>query len=271
MLKFPIGKLYNTYIIETSDYESTKRVIMDFAVANGFEKELVYSFNHPDIMYYLSDNSKFSIKELRQEVIDTVCFSPKVSDKKFYIIYDAVFLDSNMQNAMLKTLEEPPVFVTFFLVTSNINTLLDTVKSRAMILIDDKEINYKELLSLDFADDAILQLSNIKYESETSKMFFAANFLKREDKFRDLIKLYRCILRDALFYKKTLSKKLFNINEKETEIVSIANDLSYEDIGILLDGLDELSSLKGYQIDKKIAVFNFLSGGKNGKVFRNKV
>lgn len=271
MLKFPIGKLHNAYIIETSDYEMTKKSIMDFAVANGFEKDLVYSYSHPDIVYFESNDSKFSIVDLRHEVIDTAYYSPKVSDKKFYIIYDAVFLDSNMQNTMLKTLEEPPLFDTFFLVTSNASTLFDTVKSRAMFLHDDKELDYREILNFDFIDEAILHLSNIKHESDSDKMFFSENFFKREDKFRELIKVYRYILRDALFYKKTLSKNMINIKEKETEIVSIANDFTYEEIGRLIDMLDELSSYKGYQIDKKLAVFNFLSGGKNGKVFGNKI
>lgn len=271
MFRFPIGKLHNTYIIETSDIASTKKSVLDFAVSNGFDKGLVYTNNHPDIICIESKEDKFAMNDLREMIFDSIYYSPKVCDKKFYIIYDTVYLDHNMQNAMLKTLEEPPEYDVFFLITSNANSLLDTVKSRGIFLKDNKEENYKDLLSFEFLDDAILHLSNIKYENESDKMFFADSFEKREDRFKDLIKLYRYLLRDALAYKKTLSKELIIVKEKETEIVSIANSLSYEDFGWLLDNLAELSKIKGYQINKKIAVFNFLSGGKNGEMLRNKV
>lgn len=269
MISFPNDKLHNAYIIETNDYEKVKKLIMELAVRHGFDKEPVYSYNHPDIVYFESEDSKFSIVDLRAEVIDSANFSPKVNDKKFYIIHDAVYLDNNMQNALLKTLEEPPAFCTFFLVTSNSNSLLDTVKSRAIVLKDNATDNYKEILDFDFTDEAILHLSNIKYDKESDIMSFADGFAKHEERFKDLIKVYRYIIRDVLLYKKTMSKEKIHIKEKETEIISIANTLSYEELGALVDSLDNLSMLKGYQIDKKIAVFNFLSGGKNGKVLRN--
>ena len=46
------------------------------------------------------------------------------------------------QNCLLKTLEEPPEFVTIILIGSNENSFLSTIKSRCMILHFEKNIRW---------------------------------------------------------------------------------------------------------------------------------
>ena len=46
------------------------------------------------------------------------------------IIDDAETLNLPAQNALLKTLEEPPGYAVIFLIAENANALLDTVRSR---------------------------------------------------------------------------------------------------------------------------------------------
>lgn len=257
MVNFPIGKVHNAYIIETYNYESTKRDIMNYAILNGFDKNVVYSLNHPDICFFEIVDKKKLIENIRSMIVDASNYSPQVADRKFYIIYDAVELDNVAQTTLLKTLEEPKEFDTFFLVTSNANKLLDTIKSRCIMLSDTEEDDYKKLLDIDFLDDAIKILANIKYENVTTIMAFADNFDQREDKFLELIKIYRYVIRDALVYKKTLTKDFIYLREKEQEIISVANSLTYKELGVLCDNLDKLSAMKGLPINKKIAVYNF--------------
>lgn len=57
---------------------------------------------------------------------------PIVSDKKVYIIDDSEYLTKDAQNCLLKTLEEPPEFVTIILIVSNENKILNTIKSRCI-------------------------------------------------------------------------------------------------------------------------------------------
>ena len=59
---------------------------------------------------------------------------PIVSDRKVYIIDDSELMTDQAQNCLLKTLEEPPEFVTIILIVSNENLILNTIKSRCLKL-----------------------------------------------------------------------------------------------------------------------------------------
>ena len=91
--------------------------------------------NHPDIIWVEHEKpTVLSIGEIRSQVIDTVDIVPYYGPYKIYIIQDAQLLNDNGQNALLKTLEEPPEYALFFLLTDNYDMLLDTIKSRCMKL-----------------------------------------------------------------------------------------------------------------------------------------
>lgn len=57
---------------------------------------------------------------------------PIVSERKVYIIDDSELMTKEAQNCLLKTLEEPPAFVTIILIVSNENLILNTIKSRCL-------------------------------------------------------------------------------------------------------------------------------------------
>ena len=59
---------------------------------------------------------------------------PNDLDVKVYIIEDAHTMTTAAQNAFLLSLEEPPAFVLFLLLTEDARALLETVRSRAPIL-----------------------------------------------------------------------------------------------------------------------------------------
>lgn len=257
MVNFPSDKLYNSYLIETTNFESTIRSIYDFAIELGFDDKLVNSNNHPDIYILKSIDEKMKISIVRDEIINTSYYMPSVSKKKFYIIYDAINLDANIQNAMLKTLEESPEFDMFFLITSNEKIILETIKSRCMRLKDNEKDTYHSILDSDYLDEAIFLLSNIKYMKIMDLLPFCEKFKKRDGEIKRFIKINRYILRDVFVYKKTLSKELIVVKEKINEIINISNALSYNEIGKLIDNLNYLSKIKNYEINRKIAIFNF--------------
>ncbi len=66
------------------------------------------------------------IREMQEDILT----APMYSAKKVYIIRRAESLSVAAQNVLLKTLEEPPAYVTIILLCSNISLMLDTVKSR---------------------------------------------------------------------------------------------------------------------------------------------
>lgn len=86
--------------------------------------------NHSDF-YEINKESSESIKidEIRQ-MQEKVIEKPITSKKKVYIINNAENMTVEAQNCLLKTIEEPPEFVTMILVVGNENSILTTIKSR---------------------------------------------------------------------------------------------------------------------------------------------
>ena len=87
--------------------------------------------NHPDFKVINEEGETIKIEQIRN-LIEKVIEKPIVSEKKVYIINDCDKMTKEAQNCLLKTLEEPPEFVTIILISSNENLLLNTIKSRCM-------------------------------------------------------------------------------------------------------------------------------------------
>ena len=89
-----------------------------------------------------SNNGVENIRELRE----SVNYPPAVGRKKIYIIDEVHMLSTGAFNALLKTLEEPPEYVTFILATTEVQKLPATILSRCMRL-DFKRVPENILIS----------------------------------------------------------------------------------------------------------------------------
>ncbi len=76
------------------------------------------------------DKKDILVEQIRKEVIDDIYTSPISGKYKVYIINDAEYLNIASQNALLKTLEEPPSYVIIILIATNIINILPTIISR---------------------------------------------------------------------------------------------------------------------------------------------
>lgn len=86
--------------------------------------------NHSDYYEINKDpNESIKIDEIR-EMQMKILEKPITSEKKVYVINHAENMTKEAQNCLLKTLEEPPEFVTIILVSNNDNNILVTIKSR---------------------------------------------------------------------------------------------------------------------------------------------
>lgn len=88
--------------------------------------------NHPDIKIIENDGI-IKINEIRQ-IIKEMQLKPYESERKVYIICDADKMNMQAQNALLKTLEEPPSYAVLILLTTKGDSLLPTVISRCQII-----------------------------------------------------------------------------------------------------------------------------------------
>ena len=105
------------------------------------------SQNNPDYYDIKVKEEENSIKiETIRQMQSKVQELPIVSERKVYIIDDSELMTKEAQNCLLKTLEEPPEFVTIILIVSNENLILNTIKSRC-IKIYFNDITDKELRS----------------------------------------------------------------------------------------------------------------------------
>lgn len=89
-----------------------------------------------------SNNGVENIRELRE----SVNYPPAAGRRKVYIIDEVHMLSTGAFNALLKTLEEPPEYVTFILATTEVHKLPATILSRCMRL-DFKRVPESTLIT----------------------------------------------------------------------------------------------------------------------------
>ena len=93
----------------------------------------VDSGNHPDLQFIRPDGSELKIGQIR-ELQKQIIYEPLEANRKVYILTDVDRMNDPAENALLKTLEEPPASSVLILLTSNIRVLLPTTRSRCQIL-----------------------------------------------------------------------------------------------------------------------------------------
>ena len=106
-----------------------------FKLACEFAKKILKTENlniNPDfkIIKKREDKKDIVVEQIRKELIDDVYIVPATGQRKVYIIDDAHQLNVAAQNTLLKTLEEPPKYITIILIASNSSSFLTTILSR---------------------------------------------------------------------------------------------------------------------------------------------
>ncbi len=90
--------------------------------------------NHPDIQLFAPEDKKKALSVDQVRKIKTDAFVKSHMDgKKVFIIDKADLLSDNSQNALLKTIEEPPQDILFILICESTAKLLPTVISRCAV------------------------------------------------------------------------------------------------------------------------------------------
>ncbi len=92
------------------------------------------SGNHPDVIHVTSPKKTLGVDEIRGQILETVDVKPYHYEKKVYILHAAHTMTVQAQNALLKTLEEPPAYAVFLLLAETTELFLPTVLSRTVTL-----------------------------------------------------------------------------------------------------------------------------------------
>jgi DNA polymerase-3 subunit delta' len=89
---------------------------------------------HPDLVWLRPRGAQHMVDEVRERVIRAASYRPFEGEKRVFVIEAAEQMRDESQNALLKTLEEPPEFVHLVLLTAEPATLLETIASRCQAI-----------------------------------------------------------------------------------------------------------------------------------------
>lgn len=93
------------------------------------------SGNQPDIIFVSHDKpNTIGVEDIRAQINNDIAIKPYSSPRKVYIMNEGEKMTVQAQNALLKTLEEPPEYAVILILTANVDSLLPTILSRCVVL-----------------------------------------------------------------------------------------------------------------------------------------
>ena len=229
--------------------------------------------NQPDIIYISHEKpNTIGVEDIRSQVNADIGIKPYSSPRKIYIINEGEKMTPQAQNALLKTLEEPPEYAVILILTMNVDALLPTVLSRCVVLnmkpVPDVLVkkylmeqlavpDYKANICVAFArgnigkakmlasseefekvkDEAITLVKNIN-DMEISEI---VNAIKKISEYKFDVNDYLDILmawyRDVLFFKATKDVNSLVFKEEIQQIMKMSDRSTYEGIDMIVDAL----------------------------------
>ena len=231
--------------------------------------------NHPDIIRITHEKpNTISVDDIRQQLCGDVMIKPYKGPYKIYIVDEAEKLNVQAQNALLKTIEEPPAYAVIILLTTNSESFLPTILSRCVTLhlkpakdsvvrrylMEQVKIpDYQADICVAFAQGNIgkarrLALSEefgqmkehaihlVKYiqEMDISELIFSMHKITEfKMDISDYLDLLMVWYRDVLLYKATWNPSSIVFSDEIHTLRKMASKSSYEGIENILKALDK--------------------------------
>ncbi len=279
------GKISHAYIINGEKSSGKEFIAKIFAMALQCEKEGVepcnecrsckqaLSKNQPDIIYVSHEKpNTISVDDIRAQVNNDVAIKPYSSKYKVYIINEAEKMTPQAQNAILKTLEEPPAYAVILLLVSNMNSLLPTILSRCVtlnmkpvrdelirkFLMEELQVpDYKANVCVGFArgnvGKAKLLASSEEFENIKSEALSLLKYIKDMEmqeivaaikkineyklEIQDYFDIIAIWYRDVLLFKATMDANQLIFRDEVQTLRKIAARCSYEGIERVIQAL----------------------------------
>lgn len=235
----------------------------------------VLSGNHPDLIYVTHEKpASIGVDDIRKQMNDTVMVRPYSSYYKVYLVDEAEKMTQQAQNALLKTIEEPPSYAIIILLTTNQEAFLPTILSRCVQLklkplrdfvvksyltesmkVPEAEAdvyaafargNLGKAITIAASEDfkemhkEILHLLKHIKDMDISELIEYIQRLKE-----DHLDIYECLdfmqmwYRDVLLYKVTKDINLLIFKDEYRTINEISKNSGYDGIERILEAIDK--------------------------------
>ena len=282
------GKVSHAYIINGERNAGKEFIAKTFAMALQCENrqnvepcgechscKQALSGNHPDIIFITHEKpGTIGVDDIRRQINTDVAIKPYSGPKKIYIVSEGEKMTVQAQNALLKTLEEPPEYAVILILTDNVNTLLPTILSRCVVLnmkpVRDAQIkeylmenmgipDYKADICVAFARGNVgkarllansEEFDKVKEEAITLLKYIGEMELheivaaiKKINEYKFDVNDYMDILsiwyRDVLLFKATHDVNHLIFREEIQHIRKVADKSTYEGIERIIDALEK--------------------------------
>ncbi len=280
-------KVSHAYIINGEKSSGKEFIARVFAMALQCERggvepcnvchscKQALSDNQPDIIRVTHEKpNTISVDDIRAQVNNDVAIRPYSSRYKVYIINEAEKMTPQAQNAILKTLEEPPEYAVILLLVSNVNSLLPTILSRCVVLnmkpVRDELVknylmeqlqvpDYKAEVCVAFArgnvGKAKALASSEEFENVKSEALGLLKYIQEMEiqeivaaikkigeyklEISDYLDILAIWYRDVLLFKATADVNHLVFREEIQSIRKVAGRSSYEGIERVIQALDK--------------------------------
>ena len=232
------------------------------------------SGNQPDIRILTHEKADISVDEIRGQLVNDAGIMPYAGPYKIYIVPDAHLLNAAAQNAMLKTIEEPPSYVVVILIVDNKEALLPTILSRCVTInfmplsdgivtkyLMEKQMipDYAASMAAAFSQGSIEKAVKIAVSKEYSDkkerligilreieevsiadvVSYARDNGADKEFFDDMLWVCRCWYKDVLMLKATADLNEVLFKDEYKYLKKQASNYSFEDVEKIIQAIDK--------------------------------
>ena len=295
-------KVSHAYILAGEEGMGRKSLANAFAMTLLCEKGLkepcmechsckqMLSDNHPDVIHVTHEKpGSIGVDDIRKQINDTIMIKPYSSYYKIYMLDEAEKMTVQAQNALLKTIEEPPSYAVIILMTTNPDAFLPTILSRCIQLklkpLRDYVVNgylveklgvpvEKAEVYAAFARGNLGKAIHIASSEEFGELYRAVLTLLKNIKNMDLpallefikklqedhLDINECLdfmqlwYRDILMYKVTKDMNLLIFKDEYKTVSEICSHSSYEGLEAVLEAIDKAKQRLDANVNTELAL-----------------
>ena len=248
------------------------------------------SDNHPDVIHVTHEKpGSIGVDDIRKQINDTIMIKPYSSYYKIYMVDEAEKMTVQAQNALLKTIEEPPSYAVIILMTTNPDAFLPTILSRCIQLKLKPLRDYvvkgylveklgvpveKAEVYAAFARGNLGKAIHIASSEEFGELYRAVLTLLKNIKNMDLpallefikklqedhLDINECLdfmqlwYRDILMYKVTKDMNLLIFKDEYKTVSEICSHSSYEGLEAVLEAIDKAKQRLDANVNTELAL-----------------